>query len=113
MLSAECFAHETAARRGRRYFSRATQQGRLDVEIDPLNSNVIYASIYQFIRKPWTFESGGPESGLWKSTDGGDTWKELSHRPDQRACWGALGLLFPGRSPRVWALLEASTCLPL
>jgi len=83
--------------------------GAIDVEIDPLNSSVIYASIYQFIRKPWTFESGGPESGLWKSTDGGDTWKELSHRPGMpKGVLGRIGIAVSGaKSGSVWALLEA------
>jgi len=84
--------------------------GAIDVQIDPLNSSVIYASIYQFIRKPWTFESGGPESGLWKSTDGGDTWKELSHRPGMpKGVLGRIGIAVSGaKSGSVWALLEAA-----
>jgi len=83
--------------------------GAIDVEIDPLNSNVVYASIYQFIRKPWTFESGGPESGLWKSTDGGDTWKELSHRPGMpKGVLGRIGIAVSGaKSGSVWAIVEA------
>src|SRR5215212_1720322 len=48
--------------------------GAIDLTFDPTNANVIYAALWQYIRKPWTFESGGPASGLFKSTDGGDTW---------------------------------------
>src|SRR5438067_607444 len=52
---------------------RTAQAGADDLILDPSNPNVIYASFWQFVRKPWTFESGGPDSAFFKSTDGGDT----------------------------------------
>jgi photosystem II stability/assembly factor-like uncharacterized protein len=56
---------------------KSDKAGAIDLSIDPTNSQVIYASIYQFLRQPWTFESGGPDSGLWRSTDGGDTCRRV------------------------------------
>ena len=57
------------------------QAGAIDLTFDPTNANVLYAALWQYIRKPWTFESGGPASGLFKSTDGGDTWAEITRSP--------------------------------
>jgi photosystem II stability/assembly factor-like uncharacterized protein len=84
--------------------------GAIDVSIDPLNTQIIYASIYQYLRKPWTFESGGPDSGLWKSTDGGDTWKEITRNPGLPAgVLGRIGIaVSPAKSGSLWVLVEAA-----
>ncbi len=52
------------------------QSGASDLAMDPQNPNIVYAGIWHFKRLPWTFESGGPDDGLYKSTDGGKTWNE-------------------------------------
>lgn len=52
--------------------------GAMDVEISPEDPEVVYAGFTQRIRRPWAIEVGGPDGGLFKSTDGGDTWTELS-----------------------------------
>ncbi len=49
-----------------------------EVHIDPEDPDVMYASAYQRQRKVWTLINGGPESGVWKSTDGGHTWREIN-----------------------------------
>ena len=58
---------------------KSNNAGAVDLAMDASNPRVLYAAIWQVVRKPWTFESGGPDGGIWKSTDGGDTWKELTH----------------------------------
>jgi len=83
--------------------------GAIDVAIDPTNSRVLYASIWQVIRKPWTFESGGPDSGLYKSTDGGDTWKEITRNSGlPKGILGRIGIaVSPVKSGSLWVIVEA------
>jgi len=82
--------------------------GASDVHLDPNNPNIVYAGMWQFRRSPWVTTSGGPGSGLWRSSDGGETWKQLtgSGLPDGE--WGKVGIgIAPSDSNRVYALIEA------
>ena len=83
--------------------------GAIDLTFDPSNANVLYAALWQYVRRPWTFESGGPASGLFKSTDGGDTWAEITRSPGlPRGVVGKIGVAVSAAAPeRVWALVEA------
>jgi photosystem II stability/assembly factor-like uncharacterized protein len=54
------------------------QMGVTDFAIDPSNLQIMYAATYDKVRKPWTFNSGGPGSAIYKSTDGGKTWNKLT-----------------------------------
>jgi photosystem II stability/assembly factor-like uncharacterized protein len=84
--------------------------GAVDLSIDPSNPQVVYASLWEVFRKPWLLSSGGESSGLFKSTDGGTTWTELSGRPGLPA--GPLGKIGVSVSPadpnRVYAIVEAA-----
>src|SRR5690606_33875756 len=51
--------------------------GVADIEMDPTNPNVIYASMWEFRRTPWSFNSGGIHSALYKTTDGGKNWNKI------------------------------------
>ena len=55
--------------------------GAVDVSLDPNNPRIIFATIWQTRRTFWSIDSGGPDSGLWRSRDGGDTWENISHHP--------------------------------
>lgn len=57
---------------------RGKKIGVVDVAMDPRKADTLYAAAYDKVRKPWTFNLGGPGSGLYKTTDGGRTWKKLS-----------------------------------
>ncbi len=89
--------------------SRGNKAGATDLVLDPSNPNVIYAGFWEVYRKPWTLESGGPGSGIFKSTDGGDTWTELTRNPGMpRGMIGNIGIaVSPANPERVWAIVEA------
>ena len=81
--------------------------GAVDVELMPGNPSVVYASLWRAERKPWTIISGAREGGIYKSTDGGTTWKKLAGGlPDQ--LFGKSNLAVSPSAPNsVWAILEA------
>ncbi len=82
--------------------------GGIDVEFDPNNSHIVFASLYQAIRKPWTFESGGPGSGLYRSADGGVTWKHLEGNGLPEGPIGRITIAISAAdSSRIYALIEA------
>jgi photosystem II stability/assembly factor-like uncharacterized protein len=82
--------------------------GAIDVVFDPRNSSVVYASLWQVRRQPWYFNSGGPGSGLYKSVDGGLTWKQLQGNGLPGGILGRIGIAVSGAdSNRVYALIEA------
>lgn len=85
------------------------QAGAVDLAMDAVNPRVLYASFWQVLRQPWNFSSGGPDSGIWKSTDGGDTWTNLTHNAGlPNGVLGRIGLtVSPVNHDRVWALIEA------
>lgn len=83
--------------------------GAVDLLLDPANPRVVYASTWRIRRTPYSLESGGEGSALWKSTDSGTTWENLSEKEGFPE--GPLGIIGVAVSPvnaeRVWALVEA------
>ena len=88
---------------------RSDKAGACDLIIDPTNPNVLYAGFWEVYRKPWTLESGGPGSGIFKSTDGGDTWTEITRNQGlPRGTIGIVGItVSPANPDRLWAIVEA------
>jgi photosystem II stability/assembly factor-like uncharacterized protein len=86
------------------------QTGAVDLAMDPVNPRVLYAGMWRIRRTPWGFDSGGPGSGLWKTTDGGDTWSELSHNPGlPKGTLGIVGVSVSRTDPEnVYAIVEAA-----
>jgi photosystem II stability/assembly factor-like uncharacterized protein len=83
--------------------------GVSDMALDPHNPNIVYAGIWQFRRYPWTFQSGGPDDGLYKSTDGGNTWNKLSGHGLPTDTVGRIGIsVAPSNGSRVYALIESN-----
>jgi photosystem II stability/assembly factor-like uncharacterized protein len=82
--------------------------GAIDITFDPTNANILYAALWQAKRTPWSMDSGGPGSGLYKSIDGGTTWKQLAGHGLPEGTIGRIGVTVSGANPnRVWAVVEA------
>ncbi len=83
--------------------------GAVDLSLDPNNPRIIFATIWQARRTFWSIDSGGPDSGLWRSKDGGDTWENISaKRGLPEGTLGKIGVsVSPARSGRVFAIVEA------
>ncbi len=91
-----------------RVLYKSDSAGCINVVMDPNNSEVLYASLWQCYRTPWSMSSGGRHSGLYKSVDGGDTWQLLSQ--NEGLPKGLLGKICmavsPVNSDRVFAMVE-------
>jgi photosystem II stability/assembly factor-like uncharacterized protein len=80
--------------------------GAIDIVADPSNPNVIYGATYDKVRKPWTFGEGGPGSAIFKSTDGGATWRPLTNGLPTGMI-GRIGLSVARNAPQtVYAVIE-------
>ena len=90
---------------------RNDSTGASDLAFDPANPNVLYAAFWQAGRTPWMLNSGGAGSGVFKSTDGGDTWRDISHNPGMPAgLFGNIGLTVSAANPNlVFAIIEADS----
>jgi photosystem II stability/assembly factor-like uncharacterized protein len=81
--------------------------GGIDVAFDPNNSHILFASLWQARRTPWSLSSGGPGSGLYRSNDGGSTWKKLEEHGLPKGPYGRIGVAVSSNSERIYALIEA------
>jgi len=85
----------------------SNKTGAVDLEFSPDDPNVIYASMWEAERKPWTIISGGYEGGIYKSNDGGDNWKKLTNGLP-KGLIGKSDLAVSSNDPnRLYALVEA------
>ena len=92
------------------------QTGCVDLALDPANPNQLLAAMWQKNRKAWKFEESGPSSGIYKSTDGGNSWQKTSGEGSgfpQGNKIGRIGLCyFPGNPQIVYAIVDNNTPLP-
>ena len=83
--------------------------GAIDLSLDATNPRILYAAMWEAHRTPWSLVSGGPGSGIYKSTDGGDSWQELTGNPGlPQGLKGRIGIAAsPAKAGRVWATVES------
>jgi photosystem II stability/assembly factor-like uncharacterized protein len=81
--------------------------GGIDVAFDPHNPNILFAALWQARRTSWSLASGGPGSGIYRSSDGGTTWKRLEEHGLPKGPFGRIGIAVAANSDRVYALIEA------
>jgi photosystem II stability/assembly factor-like uncharacterized protein len=80
--------------------------GAADLDMDPANPNVLYATLWRFERKPWTFVSGDERGGVWRSVDGGKTWKKLGKGLPK--LMGRIGVQVAPSDPRIVYVIAES-----
>jgi photosystem II stability/assembly factor-like uncharacterized protein len=84
------------------------ESGVSDLAMNAQNPSVLYAGVWQFQRRPWTFVSGGDQDGLYKSTDGGATWARLTGHGLPEGITGRIGVaVAPSDGNRVYAVIES------
>ncbi|MFZ0396021.1 MAG: hypothetical protein WCF17_19990 [Terracidiphilus sp.] len=83
--------------------------GAIDLVMDPNHPDVLYATLWQAQRMPWGLISGGPGSGLYKTTDGGENWTNLTHNPGlPQGILGRIGVSLVAAQPdTVYAIVQA------
>ncbi|HZS94619.1 MAG TPA: glycosyl hydrolase [Chloroflexota bacterium] len=88
---------------------RSDRAGAIDLSMDPTNPRILYCAFWEAQRTPYSLISGGPGSSLYRSTDGGDTWTEITRNEGlPKGTLGKIGVaVSPARPGRVWALIEA------
>lgn len=84
------------------------QTGASDLIIDPSNPDILYAGMWQLIRTPYSLESGGDGSGMYKSTDGGETWTSIKQNKGlPKGTWGIVGIgIAKSNTDKLYALVE-------
>ncbi len=103
------FVTDDGGKTWKQTLSVGPESGASDLAMDAQNPSVIYAGIWKFQRRPWTFVSGGDEDGLYKSSDGGGTWTKLEGHGLPPGPTGRIGVaVAPSDGNRVYALIESS-----
>lgn len=93
----------------RKVLYRDERSGAVDISVHPTNPDIVYAALWEAWRKSWGMSSGGPGSGLFRSTDGGETWTEITRNPGlpQEGLVGKIGVaVSPVDENRVYVIVE-------
>jgi photosystem II stability/assembly factor-like uncharacterized protein len=93
-----------------RVLYKSDKAGAIGLSMDPSNPNILIASLNEYARLPWDEVSGGPDSGIYKTTDGGSTWTDITHNPGlpQGIIGKSVLAISPARPTRYYAMVEAN-----
>jgi photosystem II stability/assembly factor-like uncharacterized protein len=102
------YRSEDGGKNWKRILFANADAGAVDLCMDPNNARILYASMWRIRRTPYSMESGGEGSAIYKSTDGGETWKNISANEGMpKGIWGISGVsVSPVNSNRVYAMIE-------
>ena len=91
-----------------RILYKSSKAGANEIAMDPTNPRILYVSVWEAFRSPYSMSSGGPDCAFYRSFDGGDSWEELTHKSGlPEGTLGKIGLTASLKKPgRVWALIE-------
>lgn len=90
------------------------QTGASDLVMDPFNPRILFAGMWSLEIRPWTRKSGGPGGGIYRSLDGGETWKKLEGNGLPKGEVGKIALaMTPAQQGRLYALIETGDGIPL
>ena len=107
--SAASSALSTVGRSWEHVLYKDDTTGAADLSLDPNNPRIMFASLWQVQRYPWALSSGGPGSGIHRSTDGGQTWQDVTRNPGlPEGIMGRIGIaVSPAKPGRLWATIES------
>ncbi|HEX4681110.1 MAG TPA: glycosyl hydrolase [Gemmatimonadaceae bacterium] len=102
------FKTTDGGRTWRKVLFRNDSTGAIELQMDPSNPDILYAALWQAGRKPWLLISGGTGGGIFKSTDAGEHWTEITHNTGlPSGLIGNVGMaISPAKPSRIWALIE-------
>jgi photosystem II stability/assembly factor-like uncharacterized protein len=93
-----------------RVLYKSDKAGAIGLSMDPSNPNILIASLNEYARLPWDEVSGGPDSAIYKTTDGGSNWTDITHNPGlpQGIIGKSVLAISPARPTRYYAMIEAN-----
>jgi photosystem II stability/assembly factor-like uncharacterized protein len=92
-----------------RVLHQSKDTGAADLTMDPNNPRILFTTLWQARRQPWDFSSGGPDSAIYRTTDAGETWTEVTDNKGlPQGIKGRMGVaISPAKDGRIWAVIEA------
>ncbi|MBN18799.1 MAG: glycosyl hydrolase [Chloroflexi bacterium] len=103
------FCSENGGKTWDKVLFKSDKAGAIDLSMDPNHPNILYAAIWETLRTPWSLISGGEDSGLYKSIDGGKSWINITRNINLGTnIIGRIGITTsPAKKDRVWAIIES------